>query len=82
MRSGRSPFPRAYGDGFYAYLARHPARYRLFFDAMEYHWPELARAVVRAGRLRRARCVVDVGGGPAALMQVILKMNMRPPASC
>jgi SAM-dependent methyltransferase len=75
VRSGRSPFPRAHGDDFYAYLARHPARYRLFLDAMEYHWPELARAVVRAGRLMRARCVVDVGGGPAALMQVILETN-------
>jgi len=76
VRSGRSPFPRAYGDGFYAYLTRHPARYRLFLDAMEYHWPELARAVVRAGGLTRARCVVDVGGGPAALMTTILEMSM------
>src|SRR6185295_7995573 len=75
VRTGRSPFPRVLGDDFYAYLARHPARYRLFLDAMEYHWPELARAVVRAGRLTHARSVVDVGGGPAALMQVILKMN-------
>jgi len=75
VRTGRSPFPRVHGDDFYAYLARHPARYRLFLDAMEYHWPELARAVVRAGRLTHARSVVDVGGGPAALMQVILKMN-------
>ena len=60
--SGRSPFPGAHGDGFYAYLARHPARYRLFLDAMECHWPELARAGRGPAAFTRARCVVDVGG--------------------
>jgi hypothetical protein len=75
VRSGRSPFARAHGGGFYAYLARHPASYRLFLDAMECHWPGLAHSVVRAGRLTRARRIVDVGGGAGALMQVILEMN-------
>jgi hypothetical protein len=42
---------------------------------MEYHWPGLAQAVVHAGRLGRARHVVDVGGGPATLMQTILTMS-------
>jgi len=75
VRRGRSPFARAHGAGFYTYLARHPARYRLFLEAMECHWPGLAHAVVRAGRLARARRVVDVGGGPATLMRTILDMN-------
>lgn len=75
VRRGRSPFARAHGTGFYTYLARHPARYRIFLEAMECHWPGLAHAVVRAGRLARARCVVDVGGGPATLMRTILETN-------
>jgi hypothetical protein len=75
VRRGRSPFPRAHGAGFYAYLARHPGRYRLFLEAMEAHWPGLAPAVVRAGRLARARRVVDVGGGSATLMQAVLTAN-------
>jgi len=75
VRRGRSPFPRTYGADFYRYLARHPARYRTFLEAMECHWPGLAPAVVRAGRLARARRVVDVGGGPGNLMQAILEAS-------
>jgi len=63
VRRGRSPFARAHGADFYTYLARQPARYRLFLEAMECHWPGLARAVVRAGRLTRARRVVDERDG-------------------
>ena len=75
VRRGRSPFPHAYGADFYHYLGRHPARYQMFLEAMECHWPGLAPAVVRAGRLTRARRVVDVGGGPGNLMQAILEAS-------
>ena len=75
VRHGRSPFARTHRAAFYTYLARHPARYHLFLEAMAYHWPRLAQSVVRAGRLASARRVVDVGGGPGNLMQAILEAN-------
>src|SRR5262245_14412259 len=75
VRRGRSPFPRAYGADFYGYLGGHRGRYEMFLEAMECHWPVLAPAVVRAGRLTGARRVVDVGGGPGDLMRAILEAS-------
>lgn len=70
--SGRAAFPRAFGAGFWEWLAQHPEQRALFDRAMEQGW-ESRLERLDSVEWRGDELVVDVGGGNGSLLVELLR---------
>ncbi|MFI0723491.1 methyltransferase [Streptomyces sp. NPDC021224] len=77
LRSGRSGFEHAYGQPFWAHLARHPHKARSFDEAMVASSAAGADAIAGSGEFpaRGPGTVVDVGGGTGAVLTAVLRAH-------
>ena len=75
LRSGRPAFEAMFGMPLYSYLAKHPRSLRLFTEVMAYHWSQLGGPVLSVLDCSGTRRIVDVGGGPGSLMQILLEAH-------
>lgn len=72
-RDGGSAFEHTRGEPFFHYLASHPEDESTFHAAMAGRAEREAGDVVAAYDFGRFRFLVDVGGGPAILLEAILR---------
>jgi hypothetical protein len=73
LRTGKPGFDHVFGKPIFEYLAEHPEQARLFDAAMtSVHGPE-TRAMLDAYDFSGVGTLVDVGGGNASLLAVVLK---------
>ena len=73
VRDGGTAFDHVHGASFFEHLQRHPDQYSVFQGSMAGRAEQEARDVVAAYDFTGLRRLVDVGGGPAALLAEILR---------
>lgn len=73
VKTGRSAFPRVFGQPFYEYLQSHPEASVKFSDAMSAMECLHDRAVAQAYTFTGSETIVDVGGGHGSLLASILE---------
>ncbi len=73
VRTGRTAFNEVFGEGCFAYLAKHPAEQAAFDEGMTGFSAAEADAVVAAYDFSGFGTLVDVGGGHGHLLGTILK---------
>jgi SAM-dependent methyltransferase len=77
LTTGETPFTRAHGVTRFEYLAQHPARARLFNEAMAGMARGIAAQILERVDLDGVRTIVDVGGGNGALLAELLAPDSR-----
>jgi hypothetical protein len=75
VQTGEAAFPRVFGADCYAYLTAHPESARSFDASMVETGGALGSAIAAAYDFAGEGTVVDVGGGPGALLAAILQAN-------
>jgi hypothetical protein len=75
VRTGEPTFPVIFGQRFFEYLADHPEDASLFNSAMTQGIAWTTPALLAAYDFSRFERLVDVGGGPGALLRDILTAN-------
>jgi SAM-dependent methyltransferase len=73
VRTGRPAFQHVHGQGFYEYLETHPDAAQAFQAGMSGYSAREAPAILAAYDFRRARRIVDVGGGEGRLAAALLR---------
>ncbi len=77
VKTGETPFRKAHAMSLFEYLERHPEDLKVFSDAMTNVSMAENSAITAAYNFKRARTVVDVGGGNGSLLRAILEANAK-----
>lgn len=73
MRTGETPFNRAFGKGFFTFLDEHPEEAEVFNRVMTQEIQWTAPLLLKACEFSRFKKVVDVGGGLGQFLSCVLK---------
>jgi O-methyltransferase/methyltransferase family protein len=77
VKTGETPFLKAYGVSYFEYLEKHAEDLRIFGETMTSVSSMENPAIAAAYKFNGIRRLVDVGGGHGSLLATILKANPK-----
>ena len=77
LKTGETPFIKAYGVSYFEYLEQHPEDLKIFSETMTSVSSMENPAIAAAYKFSGIRTLVDVGGGHGSLLATILKTNPK-----
>lgn len=77
VKTGETPFRKAHGVSYFAYLEKRPEDLKIFSEAMTNVSMTENLAIAAAYKFSALRTVVDVGGGNGSLLRAILEANAK-----
>jgi hypothetical protein len=77
VKTGEPAFERAFGEGVFDYLGKHPDEGATFNEGMTGFSQQASAAVLKAYDFAPFNTIIDVGGGHGALLCAILKANTK-----
>ncbi|MBN9118296.1 MAG: methyltransferase [Planctomycetes bacterium] len=76
-KSGEPAFERAFGEGVFDYLGKHPDEAATFNEGMTGFSQHASATMLKAYDFAPFNTIVDVGGGHGAILCAILKVNTK-----
>jgi hypothetical protein len=78
LRTGTSTVPQVFGEPLFTHLQHHPEHAELFNAAMGERSRLIGKAFADSYDFKRARQIVDVGGGDGSFLSAILRAHPEP----